>query len=62
MGTNSTDALYKAFHDFLKQCTVVGNEIVTPIDKQEPKDEQAGGQRLSLDEQVDGRPDFKRGQ
>lgn len=68
MGANSTDALYKAFHDFLKQCKVVGDEIVTPLDMQEQQDTQAGGQRLPFDaqygvaDQVDGRPDYKRGQ
>lgn len=46
MGENSTDALYRAFHDFLKQCKVVGSDIVTPLDMLAKKDETAGGMKL----------------
>lgn len=63
LGGNSTDALYKAFHDFLKQCVVVGDTIVTPLDVAQGIDPTAGGQRLPVpDNTVPGRPDHKRGQ
>jgi hypothetical protein len=46
MGSNSTDALYQTFHEFIKQCKVVGSDIITPIDLAEGYDGTAGGLKL----------------
>lgn len=54
MGSNSTDALYQTFHDFLKQCHVVGDIIVTPLDKYDPT---AGGLQLPSNPKFDGNTD-----
>lgn len=57
MGTNSTDALNQAFHDFLKQCRVVGSDIVTPLDMLEGYDATAGGHKLPEHDKFDGTTD-----
>lgn len=57
MGTNSTDALNQAFHDFLKQCKVVGSDIITPIDMLEKYDETAGGHKLPVHDKFSGNTD-----
>lgn len=55
MGTNSTDALNQAFHDFLKRCQVVNGVIITPLD--EPYDSTAGGLKLPTNPKFDGTTD-----
>lgn len=66
MGANSTDALHEFLRDYLSRCTVKGGKIVTPDDKPVVFDPTGGGHRLPtappVGEQVNGRPDYKRGQ
>lgn len=57
MGDNSTDAIFQMFHEFLKQCKVVGSEIITPIDLAEGYDETAGGLKLPDNPKFDGTTD-----
>lgn len=57
MGGNSTDAMYQSFHEFLKQCRVVGGEILTPLDFKAGYDPTAGGHKLPDNPKFDGTTD-----
>lgn len=64
MGHNSTDALRRFLHDYLKQCKVVNNIIVTP-DEERFSTPDGGGHKLPRYDQgypESGAGDMKRGQ